>query len=372
MGGAVTIRALVGPKDRKAFVLFPRRLYANDPDYVAPLVAEELKKIDPEKSPFFHHSAMQLFFAERAGAVVGRIAAVHNRRHNEFHQDAVGFFGFFECENRLETAHALLDAAAAWLRERGLARMRGPANPTMNDECGLLVDGFDSPPVLQMTYNPPYYERLLTTWGLAKAMDLWAYEVAAGEPPEGLKKAAEQVLAQPGVVVRPMDKGRWDDEVDNLKLIYNMAWEKNWGFVPMTDSEIASLARDFKFIVDPSLVLFAEVDGKLAGMAATLPDYNQVLKRFGGKLGPWELLRLPIYARKIDMARVYILGVLKEHRALGLGAPLYLKTWEAAVRRGIKRAEMSWILENNEPMNRAIRMLGGRVYKTYRMYERGI
>jgi GNAT superfamily N-acetyltransferase len=334
--------------------------------------------LNRQKNPFFQHAEASYFLAERDAQVVGRIAAIANRLHNETHGDLVGFFGFFECENRQDTADALFAAAADWLKARGFDTMRGPASFSVNDECGLLVDGFDTPPALMMPHNPRYYQALIEQAGFTGARNLLVYQ--GGDPtlqerraaPERLSRAVGIMRERMGITVRPLDLKRFDDEVEAIKRIYNAAWEKNWGFVPMTEAEIDHLARQFKPVVMPELVGMAEKDGEVIGFGLGLPDLNQVFRsNRGGYLLP-VLPRLlwALKTGKIHRIRIPLLGILPAYRGKGLDAVLYHYIWSNGQRIGMRWGEAGWILEDNTAMNLGLEKMDFHVYKTYRLYDR--
>lgn len=368
----VSVEPVRDPAAREEFLRLPWRIHAGDPNWVPPLLASERKMLDPRRNPFWAHAEAEHFLARREGRPVGRISAIHNRRHNEFHGDAAGFWGYFECENDAEAAGALFDRAAEWLRARGLTRLLGPANPSLNDPCGLLVEGFQWPPFVLMTYNPLYYVRLVEGAGFRKAMDLWAYLLLNNEVVRArVDRVAAQVRDRGNVVLREIRLGRLREELEIVKDIYNDAWEKNWGFVPMTEEEIRFAAQDLKAILLPELAYVAEVRGEPAGFAFALPNINLVLKRCNGSLWPfgwWHFLRFNL--RKIPTFRLVALGVRRKYQSHGLGTLFYQKFIEVGLARGYRAAELSWVLENNDLMNRPIRQLGGKPYKTYRLYER--
>lgn len=366
------------------FISFAWQVYKDDPNWVPPLISMMKEMFDPQKNPLWEHSEFQNFVARRDGRVVGRITALINSNHNKVHQEQMGFFGFFEVLEDNEAAEALFDAAGEWLRARGMTAIRGPANPTVNDEYGLLVDGFDSPPVVMMTYNPPYYADFIERYGFVKAMDLWAYHldtfILGGEKvdklPAKLTRVAEAARKRYNYTVRTINLKDWDAEVERFKKVYNSAWEKNWGAVAMTEHEIEHLAEGLKQIMDPDLVFVVEKDGKVVGVSITLPDVNQALLRAHPSPQTWELWTLLKFFWRykirscIDGIRVLILGVLEPYRGTGVDALLYYETTLAALPKGYRNAEMSWVLETNDPMNRAIQFMGGQVYKTYRIYQK--
>jgi GNAT superfamily N-acetyltransferase len=361
--------------DRRAFIELPFRLYRRDPNWVPPLRSDVAEILDPRRHPFHKHAQMELFLARATdGRIAGRIAAIKNDLHLEHHGEPVGFFGFFECERDPEVAAALFDAAGRWLRERGLSVMRGPASPSSNEEWGLLVQGFDSPPVVMMPYNPPWYADLIEQYGFRKAKDLVAYYLGDEEHPERLiperlTRMSEALAKRHKISLRPLDMRHFWAEVERVRTIYNAAWEKNWGFVPMTDEEFMHLAKKMKQVVDPELVVFAEVDGDLAGFALALPDVNHALKHMGGRIFPFGWLKGLWHSRHIDTARVLTLGVLEPFRRTGATEMMYLYLLRAGPRRGLTKGEFSWILEDNTAMRAGLEKLGARVYKTYRLYD---
>jgi GNAT superfamily N-acetyltransferase len=359
--------------ERRAFLRLPERLYANDPNWVCPLRIERQDFFDPRKNPFFDNADVQLFLAQRDGQTVGRISAHVYHKHNQTHGERTGFFGFFDCESDYSIAEALLAKAAAWLKDQGMDRMRGPANFTTNHEIGFVVDGFDRPPVIMMTYNPPYYPAFVEQFGLRKVMDVYAYHAHKSKPiPERVARLVDRIRQRSGATVRTLDLSRFDDEVSAVKSIYDRAWAPNWGFVPMTDAEFAHMAKDMKQIVDPNIVLFAEVDGEPVGFSLALPDINQALIHLKGRLFPFGLIKLLwlLKVRKIVTGiRVLVMGVLPEHQKRGIDNLLYHETYKRGIAAGYEAAETSWILETNDMMNRVAENLGHQRYKTYRMYE---
>ncbi len=330
------------------------------------------------RNPFFEHGEAEYFLAERDGEVLGRLAAISNRLHNETHDDRVGFFGFFECVDDQAVADALLAAAAGWCRERGHDVLRGPASFSVNDECGLLVDGFEAPPTLMMPHNPRYYVRLLEGAGFVKAKDLWVYQGGTEERyipvPERLARATELIRQRLGITIRPLNMKDFEGEVERIKALYNAAWEKNWGFVPMTDREIDHLAEQFRPVVIPELVPIAEKDGRMIGFGITLPDLNVVFRgNRSGRIFPVILKVLwALKTRRIRRARILLLGILPEYRGKGVDAMLYHWIWTKSGERRIYWGEAGWILEDNPAMNAGLEKMTFRVYKTYRLYDRPI
>ncbi len=365
-------------RDLKRFIDLPYRLHARDPVWVPPLRRDVELLLSRSKNPFFEHAEAEYFLAELDGEVVGRIAAISNRLHNETHGDRVGFFGFFESIDDQPVADALLAAATDWCRQHGHDLLRGPASFSVNDECGLLVDGFESPPTLMMPHNPRYYIPLLERAGFAKARDLWVYQGGTEEHyvpvPERLARGTELIRQRQGITLRSLNMKDFPGEVERIKELYNEAWEKNWGFVPMTEHEIDHLAEQFKPVVIPEMVPMAEKDGKLIGFGIALPDLNVVFRRHrSGRLFPMILdLLWSLKMKRIRRARILLLGVHPEYRGKGIDAMLYHWIWTKSGERRIYWGEAGWILEDNPAMNAGLEKMTFRVYKTYRLYDRSI
>ena len=351
------------------FIAFPYDHYRGDPLWVAPLRMDVRTLLSPKKNPFFQHAEAQYFLARQDGRLVGRIAAIKNDAHNKEHGDRVGFYGFFESVDDPAVANALWDAAAQWLRGKGFDTMRGPMSPSVNDECGLLVDGFSTPPTIMMPHNPPSYVRLHEAYGFTKAKDLLVYQ-GSGEAPERIVRAATLLGERRKITLRPLDMKRFDAEVELIKQLYNQAWEKNWGFVPLTDAEIDHLAKQLKPVVVPDLLCFAYKEGRCIGFGAALPDLNVALKHNpSGRLFP-GILKVLWHARHIARARILLLGVIPEYRGTGVDALMYHWIWTHGSARGFHWGEAGWILEDNAAMNAGLVKMGFTVYKTYRLLDR--
>jgi GNAT superfamily N-acetyltransferase len=368
----VKVRRVESHKDMSAFVRLPWQIYRDDPHWVPPLMREVRLKLDRSKHPFFEHATMELFLASRGARVLGRIAATVDDRHNEFHHEHTGSFGMFECVDDYDVAKSLFSAAEAWCKGKGMNHVRGPLNLSMNDECGFLLEGFDSEPVIMMPYNPEYYLEFCERYGFTKDKDLYAYMKDTVGVVDRIAALVERVRRKENVVVRPMDMKRFDEEVETLKKIYNAAWDLNWGFVPMTAKEMDLMAKQLRPIAEPDLVLFAEVNGQPVGVSITIPDFNQVLKRLNGRLGPISILKLLYYRRKITGLRGLVFGIQKEYRRTGINTVLYYETEKAGARLGYQWCEMSWNLEDNDLINRFDEAVGGRLYKRYRIYGKEI
>ena len=370
MSDQVTIQPVQSKKDLKKFILFPWKIYKDDPNWVPPLISDMKKMFDPKKNPFFEHAEVENFLAYKNGEPVGRISAIINHIHNEFQGEKTGFFGFFESVHDPEVAKALIDGAANWVKERGMDRLRGPMNFSTNDTCGLLIDDFKSPPVVEMTYNPPYYVELMEKAGLKKAKDLYAYFMDDSIPiSPKIERISNIIKKRHNVTIRSINLKKLREELKLVKVVYNDAWSKNWGFVPLTDAEIDHIAKQLKPIVDPDLAIFAFVNGEVAGFSVSLPDFNQALIKINGRLLPFGLFKLLYYSKKIDMIRVFIMGVREKYRHLGLDAVFYYETYMRGTGKGYHKGEFSWILEDNYKMRNTLENMGARIYKTYRIYD---
>jgi GNAT superfamily N-acetyltransferase len=368
------IRPVADRRDLRRFIRLPFELYRNEPNWVPPLLMDVRSRLDPAKNPFFAHADAQYFLAWRDGRVVGRICAHIDHNFNEFQHNDWGLFGFFECENDPETARALLDSAEAWLRERGRDRMVGPMDFSTNDECGLLIDGHELTPIILSPWHHRYYPALIEAAGFGKAMDLlmWSLNVSARDRVHpAIWEAAAKVESEHGIVVRPFRKRDLKAEVERFLDVYNAAWERNWGSVPMTPEEARHYAKDLKPVLDENWAFIAETrDGEVVGAALTLPDYNQVLSHLHGRLLPFGWAKALYYRRKIDKIRVFALGVKPEYQHTGVAAKFYELHFDAAARTPQHGGEMGWILETNEPMNRAMEGMGGEVVRRFRIYEK--
>lgn len=360
-----------GSRDR--FIRFPWQVYADDPAWVPPLKAD-VRKLMAEDHPFHEHADTEFFLAVRDDEVVGRIAAAVNHQYNAFHDTREGFIGLFEAIDDQEVADALLETGANWLRKRGMAEAIGPFNLSTNDELhspGVLLDRYDTPPALLMGHNPPYYRELFEQAGWTKVKDLLSYRLdAPGGAPERLARGVERMTSRiDGLEVRRLDLKRLDEEVERIKELYNAAWEKNWGFAPLTDAEIRHLAKDLKPIVDERFTLLAEIHGEPVGFALALPDYHQALRHVrSGRLFPFGFFKLLWHRRKIDQVRIFTLGLKPEYRRKGIAALFYLRMFQNGAEVGIHKGEAGWVLEDNWEMRRGLERMGGFVHKTYRVY----
>jgi GNAT superfamily N-acetyltransferase len=360
-------------QDMDAFIRFPLRHYSRDPFFVPPLIYERKKFFSPS-NPIFQFTEVVYFLArDEKGEVVGRVTAHINERHNRHSGEKAGFFGFFECIEDQGAASALMAAAEGVLRARGMKVIRGPFNFSTNEECGFLVQGFDRPPSLMMPYTKPDYPDLMTRLGYSKAKDLLAYEYEyQGSIPDHLVRFSQRIRERKRIVIRPINMQRFVEDVETIFRIYNAAWSRNWGFVPVTEEEFRSTAKDLRSIVDPSIVLIAEIEGRPVGFSVTLPDYNVLLKKMNGRLFPFGFLHLLFGRKSIRRVRTLLLGVEAEYRLSGIDALLIYDTFERGVSKGYWKGEMSWVLEDNALMRRPLERMGAQVVKIYRIYEKAL
>ncbi|MFH1207641.1 MAG: N-acetyltransferase [Patescibacteria group bacterium] len=375
----ITIKEIKTAAEIKQFVLFPWRIYKNDPNWVPPLIKGQCDFFNADKNPFYRHSKVMLLMAFRdgsprfgeAGEPVGRLSVHENTLHVEKHHEQVGFFGFFESIDDFAVTKALFDYGKNWLENLGYEKMRGPANFSINGEYSLLVKGFDSPPVVLMTYNPWYYERLLKQYGFKTSQEMYAYQLytETGIPNSVIKRAEEVEKNHPEFKVRKMKKANLDDEAKIVNKIYNEAWDENWGAVPFTDKEIMALAKELKMILDEDIAYIGEINGEPIGFSLSIPDANQALKAANGRLFPFGFLKMLWAKRKINGVRVLVMGILKKYRHHDFDKVFYKKTYEVGRNKGYLFAEASLINESNIPMRHVLEKLGARIYKTYRMYD---
>ena len=375
-GSGLYIEPVSNRRELKAFVKFPYRLYRSDSYWVPPLISERMAHFDPGRNPFYEHAQVQLFRAVEGGETVGTIAAIADELHPQVWNEPVGFFGEFEAINDQRVADRLFLAAREWLAARGREVMRGPLNMNINEEVGLLIDGFDGRPVIMMTYNPRYYATLIENHGFVKAKDLYAYKVALARFGRDLEKIPSRVtrvarIAQERyhVRIRQADLSELDREVELIKPIYRQAWSRNWGAIPMTDAEFDHLVENLRPILDPEMTYLAFIDNEVVGCFVALPDFCQAIYNINGRLFPFGWIKFLLNKRKINGIRVLIMGVLEEHRLKGIESLFYQQACRASVRKGYEWGEMSWILEDNYRVSRGIEAMGGRVYRTYRIYD---
>lgn len=358
------------------FIKLPWQLYKGNKFWVPPLIFDVRNNLNTRKNPFYKHSEIELFLAEKDdGKLVGRIAAIKNDNHNKFHEDKAGFFGFFESINDHAVSDLLLETACEWCKSKGFDTVIGPVNPSTNDECGLLIDGFDSSPVLMTSYNPPYYQEMIESFGFEKGNDLYAYDISTTvindeKMMAKLERLVKLIKSKENIVTRKLNMKDLDNEIRRIETVYNDAWEKNWGFVPLTTDEFDYMKGNLKALVDPDLVFFAEIDGEPAGFSLALPDYNQIFKRLNGRLFPLGVFKILMNKKKINNMRVWSMGVRYKYQKRGIDSVFYLEIIKEGNRKGYRGAEISWVLETNIPMRHTAEKLGAHIYKTYRIYTK--
>jgi GNAT superfamily N-acetyltransferase len=383
MSSQLAVRPVTTDAEHQAFLKMPWKVYKDDPNWTAPIWSEHVKFFDSARNPELGHIEMQKYVAWRGDEPVGTIIALVNRAYNDYHKENVGWFGQFELINDPEVGAALLGSAEEWLRAKGVSKMMGPATYSTNSEIGLLVQGHDTPSMILMPYHKAYYQCFVEDCGMVKHIDLWAWWLDAEamkknpeQPMERFGRLAAKIRQRRNYTVRTVDMKHFDKEVEHVKRLYNEAWAKNWGFIPLNDGEIDALAEGMKAMLDPNIVVVVEVKGEVVGFAIPVPDVFQPMRKAKMKPGEpefWQLLKLIWHwkiAGKIDRVRVWGMGVVEEHRGTGIDAVMYYEMLARALPRGYRHIEMSWILETNDMMNRPIVNVGGEVYKTYRVYEK--
>jgi len=355
------------------FIKLPFMLYRDEPNWVPPLLSERKEFFDKKKNPFYRGAKTKLFLALKDGEPVGRIATCINFHHNEFHQENIGFFGFFESIDDYEVASKLLKVAMITLKSEGVEKMRGPANFSTNQEIGFLVDGFDHPPTIMNPYNKPYLPKLAERFGLRKVMDLNAYIITNETPiSERQLRVVERIRERNRIKIRSINLSKFDDEIKVVRQIYNQAWSRNWGFVPMPEDEFNHTGKSLRQLIDPGLVLIAEIDGEPAGFSMAVPDINQVLIRLNGRLFPFGIFKLIWHTKirnKITGLRMLTMGVVHKYQRRGIDNIFFVETYNRASALGYQWAELSWILETNELMCHSAVSMGATLYKKYRMVE---
>jgi len=368
----IKIKKIKKKSDIKRFVRLPFSLYRDDPCWVPPLISDQVKFFQPTKNPYFDHSEVQLFLAERDDQLVGRITAHTNKQHNVFHEDRVGFFGFFEAIDDPEVARLLFDRASDWLRERRCDTIRGPMNLSVNDECGLLVKGFSTPPFIMMPHNHTYYEKLILDQGFNKSKDLYAYHMVSDKMSERLQRFADLIARKEEIRIRSLSSKRRElkSDLETIFTLYRSAWERNWGFVPMTNKEFDHLVASLLPVVDPDLVFIAFYREKPVGFSVGLPDYNIILRKMNGRILPFGLFKMLYYKNKIRRLRVLVMELLKEYQRKGIDGLFYYHTMKNGQEKGYNEGEFSWVLEDNIEMNNVAQKLGAEVHKVYRIFDK--
>lgn len=373
----VVINRVTNEVDKMKFIKFPWKIYKNYPNWVPPLIFDVKNNLDSRKNPFYQHSRIELFLAYHGSEIVGRIAGIINDNHNKFHEDKVGFWGYFDCINDNNVSSALFDAVKEFLLSKGMDTMRGPINLSTNDELGLLIDSFDKMPFILTLYNPEYYIKLVEDYGFVKAKDLYAYQVTDNiinnkKQMDKLERVSNIVLKRENLSIRKINFSNFNDEVETLLTVYNNAWEKNWGFVPMTKDEFFHVAKMLKTVADPDYVYIAEHKGKPVGFSLTLPDFNLIFKKINGKLFPFGAIKILTGRKKINRIRVFAMGIVREFQKKGTEAVFIRDTILNGIKKGVNECEISWVLEDNIPMVQTAENLGAKRYKTYRLYDKKI
>ena len=373
MSTAVEIIEVENGRQLREFIRLPYRLYRELPFWVPPLISERKEFFDKNRNPFYRTATTKLFLARQNNEYVGRIATCVNYTHNDFHMENVGFFGFFDLVDDYEVASKLLKVAMITLKKAGMDKMRGPTNFSTNHEIGFLIDGFDMPPTVMNPYNPPYIPKLAEKFGLKKVMDLNAFLITSEKPiSERQMRLVEKIKARNKITIRKVNFSRFEQEIGLINQIYNQAWERNWGFVPLKEDEFRYVAKNLKEIVDEDLVLIAEINGEPAGFSMAVPDINLVLIKMNGRLFPFGVFKFlwnTKIRRKIDGVRMLTMGVVHKYQKRGVDSIFYVETYQRAVVKGYTWAELSWILETNELMCRAAENMNAKLYKKYRIVE---
>lgn len=371
MSQRVEVRVVQSHKDLMTFIKFPWKIYRDDPHWVPPLLMDRMHTLNRRRNPFFQHNPAIFFLAYQNGAVVGRIAAILNRQHNAYHQDHTGFFGFLEAIHDVSVFSSLLHAAKGWLRQGKMDRIMGPMNPSTNDEIGLLVDGFDSPPFFMMPYNPPYYSKVLQSLGYEKIHDVHAYSLEKDVllNSQRAQRVSDIVMRNTSVVLREINLKDFHRELEIVREIYNDAWSENWGFIPLTQDECAYIANNLKKIIVPELALIAEYHDEPVGFFVALPNFNEIfIKIRSGKLFPLHWLTFLLNKKNIKGMRALLFGIKRHYQHLGFASVFYIESMRRGLQSGYDHVEVSWVLEDNQTVRRNLRLLGGKAYKTYRIY----
>lgn len=379
MSKSIVVSPVVSGRDRRRFQHHAWSIYAapgaRDPNWVAPLLAQERELLGWGRHPFFDNAECVTLLADSGGEVVGRLMVLINHIHNQKYNESLGFFGFFECTNDVAVARALFDAGTAWLRQRGMTMLRGPVNPSLNYTCGLLVDGFDRPPCFLMPYNPPYYAALLESCGFAKVQDMYAYEMDVAllaKLTERYKPAVLSSLEKSNLVIRPFNPKKYEQEIEIYLDIYNRSLEGTWGFTPLQPGEARHIGRELRHVLEPRFAAFVECDGQPVGALLALLDYNQILRKLNGRLFPFGFLRILTGRRHITTARAMAVTMVPGYQHSGLAIVLLDHLVDAAAKWGIQRYEFSWVLESNKRSRGTLERAGTTITSTYRMYDKAL
>lgn len=368
-----SVTVVSSKNERKQFIDFIYTFYKNAEHWIPPLRMDQKKLIDTDKNPFFENAEIELFMAEKDGKLVGRIAAIIDHRFNDYHNTKTGHFGFFECIDHQHTANLLFRVASDWLRDKGMNKVIGPASPSMMDTIGVLIDGFDKDPYIMMPYNFDYYDRLIKSAGFEKEMDMYAYLVDTETVSLDRMNRAMNIVKKrlPNIEIRPVDLMNIKSEIQIIREIFNEAWKKNWGFIPLSEAEFDAVAKDLKFIIDTDYAHIAEMNGKPVGFSIGIPNINEILKTMNGKLFPLGIFKLLWNKKKLHTMRTALMGVIPEHQGKGIDALLHHRSIQNGLKGENKtESEMSWILESNPEMIRVAERIGGKLDKTYRMYSK--
>ena len=368
-----SVKKVRTPAEKNQFIRLPWKIYSDFPYWVPPLIGEREKFLNPGINPFLKESKVDLFLVVSGDQKpVGRVAFIINYTHNKIYSERVGFFGMLETINDRKVSDLLLNTAETWCRKNKLNKLLGPVNLSTNHECGLLIDGFDAPPVIGIPYNPPYYVDLIESWGLSKAKDLVSLRLDLIHIPEYLNLGVARLRKRKRFSIRPLRMKEFNKEIGIMWEIYNSSWNVNWGFVPMSREEFEYSANEARAFIQPELCFIAEVKGKPAGFSFTLPNINEVLKKMNGRIFPFGWARFLWSKRNIKLYRVVALGIEKKYRHLGIDAVLYHEIYQTFMEKKIKWCDMSWVLEDNKAMLAPIERIGGTIYKRHRIYERNI
>ena len=373
----LTIRPVLSVRDKHRFIRFPRELYSDDPNYRPKLDVMEWEELTPSRNAWFEHGEAQLFLAERGDEIVGRISAQVDQEHLRCHDDGAGFFGWFEVDDDPEAAAELLSVAEDWCRQRGMERLRGPFSFSINEEAGLLVEGFDYPNYVMMPHGRPYYQDFVEENGYEGVQDLYAWRFEREHLPERVRFIVDDLEEEPGLEIRNIDVDNIHRDVDIIMDVFNDAWSDNWGFVPLTEAEIEQVAEEFKLIVDEDLCMIAEYEGEPAAIALALPNINEAFRDLNGRLFPtgWAKLLYRLKINPVRSFRLILLGIKEEFRGTALGAlsvQLYAEIHDRAYDAGYQEAEASWTLADNDAINDGMEFMGAEAYKTYRVYEKSL
>lgn len=358
------------------FLYFPWAIYANDANWVPPLLMEQRRLLNRKKNPGFKHTIFKAWIIYRENKIAGRIVAYIDSLYNEINNEKDGFLGFFESIDDQVVADELFSVGTKWLQINGINKVYGPMNFSIANECGVQLTGFEIPPMIQMSYTPVYYKSLFENGGFSKAHDLYAYLISRKNVDEQanlltrLQSISEKIIKRSGVVLRTINMKDYKNEMFHINNLYNSFMKNNWGFVPSSIEEMMFTGESMKLIVDPELIFFAEVDGKVVGCSLAIPDFNQVLIHLNGKLFPFGIFKMLYYKKKVNKIRMMLLGINEEYRSKGLDILFYYSTIKRGPERGYYEAELSWISEDNKVLLSIVEKIGAKRYKIYRMYQK--